>query len=371
MNFDFHTISEPTLLLKAGIAIKQIARMSEKAQKNGVIFRPHFKTHQSAEVAEWFREFGTTKITVSSLAMAEYFAAHNWRDITLAFSVNPRQIKTIDALAKKIKLNLLIENTEVAESLVSHLKSQAGIFIKIDTGYHRTGLPWDASEKVLKLIKIIENCPNLHFKGLLAHSGHSYKSTSKEQILKVYDATVERLTNLKSNIEKSYAKDFILSIGDTPCCSIVEKFAGIDEIRPGNFVFYDVMQYQLNACTTEDIALTMACPVVAKHESRQQIVIHGGAVHLSKDSLLINNKIKHFGLVVPLSDDEGWGEVYKNSYVCSVSQEHGIIQAENELFESTQIGDLVGILPVHSCLAVNLMKSYITCEGTKITIPHL
>ena len=47
--------------------------MARKAKDNGLIFRPHFKTHQSIEIGEWFRESGVNKITVSSLTMANYF----------------------------------------------------------------------------------------------------------------------------------------------------------------------------------------------------------------------------------------------------------------------------------------------------------
>ena len=34
-------------------------------------FRPHFKTHQSAEIGSWFRDFGVTRITVSSRESAD------------------------------------------------------------------------------------------------------------------------------------------------------------------------------------------------------------------------------------------------------------------------------------------------------------
>jgi D-serine deaminase-like pyridoxal phosphate-dependent protein len=48
-------ISKPTLLLDQRKAIKNLQRMAGKAEKSYVRFRPHFKTHQSARVGEWFR----------------------------------------------------------------------------------------------------------------------------------------------------------------------------------------------------------------------------------------------------------------------------------------------------------------------------
>ncbi|MDQ1351629.1 MAG: hypothetical protein QG657_1934, partial [Acidobacteriota bacterium] len=66
-------------------ALKNIIRIKEKiARSPGVRFRPHFKTHQSAQIGQWFREMGVSAITVSSVDMALYFAQHGWTDITIA-----------------------------------------------------------------------------------------------------------------------------------------------------------------------------------------------------------------------------------------------------------------------------------------------
>jgi len=59
-------ITKPTLLLDKSICIRNIERMAAKAQLSGIAFRPHCKTHQSHEIANWFRDFGVSKITVSS-----------------------------------------------------------------------------------------------------------------------------------------------------------------------------------------------------------------------------------------------------------------------------------------------------------------
>ena len=74
--------------------------MAGKAHANRLVFRPHFKTHQSHLIGQWFREEGVTKITASSLSMAAYFAEDGWDDITVAFPVNIREMDTINELAR-------------------------------------------------------------------------------------------------------------------------------------------------------------------------------------------------------------------------------------------------------------------------------
>ncbi|MEJ0055892.1 MAG: hypothetical protein WDN75_09730 [Bacteroidota bacterium] len=64
----------------------------------------------------------------------------------------------------------------------------------------------------------------------------------------------------------------ILSIGDTPTCTVADEFTGINEVRPGNLVFYDMMQVIIGSCKREDVAIAMACPVVAFNEERQEIL---------------------------------------------------------------------------------------------------
>ena len=105
-------LERPTLLVNPVLPRQNIAFMAEKARLQGIRFRPHFKTHQSAAVGEWFRAVGVTAITVSSVDMALYFADHGWDDITIAFPVNIRQMRAINSLARRIRLGLLVESLE-------------------------------------------------------------------------------------------------------------------------------------------------------------------------------------------------------------------------------------------------------------------
>jgi len=95
-------IQKPTLILDKGKCLQNIKRMSEKVNKSNVNFRPHFKTHQSAVIANWYKKFNVNSIAVSSVDMAVYFADNDWSDITIAFPVNILEIEKINILAKKL-----------------------------------------------------------------------------------------------------------------------------------------------------------------------------------------------------------------------------------------------------------------------------
>lgn len=355
-------IIKPTLIVNKDRVVKNIQEMKQKVENSPgrIRFRPHFKTHQSAQIAQWFRDSGITSITVSSVDMASYFAQNGWEDITIAVLVNPLEIETINQLTKTtyLDLNLLVDSREIVIFLNKKLKHPLKLWIKIDTGYHRTGIIWNQKDEILGIMKEIKRSPKLHFKGLLTHTGHSYKASSGKEIKKIYDDTISKMNAVKEYLEERGFSNVEISIGDTPTCSIVDEFYGIDEVRCGNFVFYDVMQFFLGACKEEEIAAAVACPVIARYPQRNEIVIYGGAVHLSKDSVIGENTQKIFGLVaLPEKDNQEWGPIIKNTYVSSLTQEHGIIKTNSEFIKQINVGDILMILPVHSCLAANLLKT--------------
>jgi D-serine deaminase-like pyridoxal phosphate-dependent protein len=353
-------IRVPTLFLDPVRCKKNIAKMAAKARRNNVAFRPHVKTHQSLAVARWLKEEGVAKITVSSLKMAAYFA-QEWYDITVAFPTNILEIETINTLASKIQLNLCVENVEVLEFLKNHLKAPVGIFLKMDIGYNRTGIAVDRFSLIDQLLSQMDQTPMLQFKGFLGHAGHSYQCRSKEAVEAVHQTSKEKFLILKSHYQEQYP-ELTLSYGDTPSCSVTEDFTGIDEIRPGNFIFYDLTQNIIGSNELDEIAVAMACPVVAKHPDRNEIVIYGGGVHLSKDRVEDPETGVIFGRIAE-KKGSGWGACIPNMHLKSLSQEHGIVSVPKETMRDYAIGDLLWVLPVHSCMAADLMKEFHTPEG--------
>lgn len=350
----------PTYLINPEICKKNIRTMAEKASRSGVAFRPHFKTHQSLVIGRWFREAGITCITVSSLTAAEYFANDGWKDITIAFPVNLRETDLINRLAARINIGLLIEHPSVAAELESCLEYPVDAYLKIDTGLHRTGLTISEMPVICELAAIIRKSSMMRLKGLITHAGHTYQATSHAGIREIYHSATGILAAVKEGLGDPY-QDLILSYGDTPSCSVMDSFDNLDEIRPGNFIFYDLMQLVAGTCSFPQIAGIAVCPVVAVHSSRNQAVIYGGAIHFSKDSLLVDGRCI-YGQLVEM-DEHGWYGIIPGALLVSLSQEHGIIEAGEDIIGGLKPGKVVGIIPVHSCLTANLIHGYQFPDG--------
>jgi D-serine deaminase-like pyridoxal phosphate-dependent protein len=342
----------PTLFIDPEIVRNNINYMKLKADKCGVEFRPHFKTHQSRDIATIFSEFEVKGITVSSLKMAEYFLNDGWNDITIAMPVNILAGSVYDEVASKISLRSLAVSEYTVQKLDHMLNNEMGLYIEIDTDHGRSGIPIQKTEVVSSLLQVIKNSNHFYPAGFYCHAGHTYQARSKDEVEKISREVLQKLEVLKAHFP-----NMPICFGDTPSCSVLNDFGPVDQISPGNFVFYDWMQVEIGSCSPNEIAVYMECPVIEKFEDRNQVLIHGGAIHFSKDSIDING-IRSFGEPVMkyLSGE---------TYIKSLSQEHGIIQCSDEVFSKIKVGETIQIFPIHSCLTANLMHEYHSKDGAE------
>lgn len=352
----------PFLLLDENRCRTNIGRMAEKIHKAGIRFRPHFKTHQSSEIGNWFIDYGVTSITVSSVKMAEYFAKDGWNDITLAFPVIPSDIERLNALAKSIQLNLLISDTYFLEHFSHYLHPSIHWYIEVDTGLHRSGFSPEFLLQNARVLELVYSNFQNNLKGFLSHEGQTYSALSIGEIERYnWQATAE-MQKLVDYFQPHFSQRLEISRGDTPSCSLLSNFTNTHELRPGNFVFYDIMQQNLGSCSFNEIAVVLVCQVAAVYPKLNKAIIHAGAIHLSKEYVLDQENRKIFGIPVIL-DNNQWQSIMEDCFLSSLSQEHGVLTVSNYWANRLQPGDYLGILPVHSCLTAAIASYYLTCQN--------
>ena len=346
------SFTKPSLIINKEKSIDNIKTIKQIADKNKIKLRPHFKTHQSLDIGCWYKNLGIDKITVSSVSMAKYFS-YEWDDILIAFPINILEIETLNNFPKKCNLSLLVDNFFVIEYLKKNLFINVNIYIKIDVGYSRAGIQYTDDKDIDSIIKLCSLTKNLNFKGFVSHFGNTYNSKNEKDIVRTFKSSIKKIENLREKY-----RNYEFSIGDTPSSSLINTYPNyISEIRPGNFIFYDLFQHMIGSCKIEDIALRMICPIVSIYRKRKEILIYGGSVHFSKDYINLNNNIC-YGYVYDYKDL--WNEKNKMGLVKSLSQEHGVVEVKDVNY--FRVGDLVSIIPVHSCLTVDKMKDFFIGE---------
>lgn len=354
MMYNLKPDAYPLLLIDESISRSNIRRMTRKIRSHGLVFRPHFKTHQSLKTAEWFRNEGITAITVSSVKMAQKFAGSGWKDITIAFPLSMNEIEPIVRLSETVDLSVVVDMPDQAAALSAALSREVKFLIKVDTGYGRAGVRPGETAAIDAILRHTNN-PLLKFNGFLTHTGETYHAGSEKEIIAMHRQSSALLVGLKQTYMGRFP-GIIASAGDTPSASVADDFSGLDEFRPGNFVYYDLMQWQLGSCRFDDIAVAVICPVVSVYPERDEALLHCGAVHLSKEFVANPDGTPNFGLIVPFKDDK-WLPPEGDDHLNRLSQEHGIFTTRSEWARRLKPGDLIAVIPVHSCLTVDLLQS--------------
>lgn len=149
----------------------------------------------------------------------------------------------------------------------------------------------------------------------------------------------------------------VVSIGSTPTMSVVDHLEGVDEIRPGNYAFYDLSQVVFGACTVSDCALTVLATVVSAQPDGSRAVIDAGALALSKDAGPTD--LGHEGMG-GLFEDYDAGRLDPGRRLVSLSQEHGIAAG------AFAVGERVRVLPNHSCLTAAQFDAYTVVSGDRV-----
>jgi len=329
--------------------------MREKALRSGVAFRPHVKTHKTIEIGRMQHggngAASSGPITVSTLAEAEFFAEAGFRDITYAMPIAPEKIDRAAALARRIeRLNLLVDSEVALRGLESHGQT-FDVFLKVDCGYHRAGVD-PADPDSLRLALAMASSPRIRLQGFLTHAGHSYNAGSADEIRRIAAEETSALTRFRA-LDPELA-GVTRSIGSTPTASIVERFDDCDEVRPGNYVFYDAFQATIGSCSLDDVAVSVLTTVVGSYPERRNLIVDAGALALSKDT-----SPDH------LAPGFGYGIVCDERLrplplkLIALSQEHGKVEGDLHL----PVGTRLRIIPNHSCLTAAMYETYFAVEG--------
>jgi D-serine deaminase-like pyridoxal phosphate-dependent protein len=358
-------LTTPSLILDLDRFRRNAKRMADKAREGGVRLRPHVKTHKCPQIAKFQTEGFGGAITVSTLAEARDFARAGFADVTYAVPIERGKFaEAIEILRGGVKLNLLTDDAETAKALgdaATTAGAEFDVFVKIDCGTHRVGVEPHTAEAV-EIPRVLTDAKSLNFAGILTHAGHSYDVKTVEEIKAVAAHERDVMVELAERLRAMSIDVPTVSIGSTPTMSHIDHFDGIDEIRPGNYIFFDNYQATLGSCSFDDTALTVLAAVIHRDPARRKIVIDAGGIAMSKDRGPVGlDPSCGYGRVLDLDG------VDTGLRLTGVSQEHGVIENVDEAgFSRFKIGDRVRVLANHSCMTAAQHSHYNILERGKI-----
>jgi D-serine deaminase-like pyridoxal phosphate-dependent protein len=362
---DLESLKTPSLVLDIERVRRNAGRVGERVAGFGARLRPHVKTHKCVEVARIQTEGHSGAITVSTLAEARGFAAQGFADILYAVPIEPGKFEEAVELSRNCERLALITDDVSIPAQLDEAARRAGVtldlFLKVDCGYHRCGVEPHMPE-AFEIPHRIMDSSNLRFAGILTHAGHSYHCRSKEELLAVAQRERDLMLDFASALRAGGIAVPTISIGSTPTITSVDHLEGIDEARPGNYIFFDAFQAALGSCALEDCALTVLAAVTHRDRARRKVVIDAGAIALSKDRGAVEfDPACGYGLALDLEGHD------TGLRVTALSQEHGeIVEVDEENLDRLKVGARVRVLANHSCLTAAQHSHYHVLEEGSI-----
>ena len=353
----------PAVLIEQSRVERNLDRMQAAARARGLRLRPHAKTHKSVALARLQIGRGAVGICCAKLGEAELFADAGIEDIRVPYPLNPANAERVLALLDRTHLSFIVDHLDVARGwsrAIHGAGRTVDVLVKVDVGFHRCGIDPDAAGAKEFVVRVAD-MPGLRFRGLLSHAGHGYGATSEAEVEAVAATEARLLRDLAALVGGDGVLVEEISVGATPTARYSLRQQGITELRPGNYIYYDRTQVGLGAAAWSDCALTVLARVVSR-PAADRIVLDCGSKTLTNDLARAFGSAPGYGAVLQSLDadtpDEGL-------LVERLSEEHAVVKAlggESPL----QPGDLVRVVPNHSCVVSNLMDAVWVVDGADV-----
>jgi D-serine deaminase-like pyridoxal phosphate-dependent protein len=353
----------PQVLIDRSKFTANLDRMQQTASAAGLALRPHAKTHKIPALAREQIRRGAVGICCAKVGEAEVFAQAGIEDIRLPYPVHPTNADRILKLMDRGRISIIVDHADVAagwSDAMEHAGRTLDVLIKIDVGFHRCGI--DPHGDALGFVRKIAALPGLRLRGLLSHAGHAYAAGSDEELAALAHAEAETLTGLADLARQSGIAIDEISVGATPTARFSAREPGLTELRPGNYIYYDRTQVAVGSATLNDCALTVLARVVSR-PALDRVIFDCGSKTLTTD--LARGK---------LISTEGHGLVFQNInstlpeanlVIERLSEEHATVRVVSGR-SRLEPGDLVRVLPNHSCVVSNLVDRVQVVDGQDV-----
>jgi D-serine deaminase-like pyridoxal phosphate-dependent protein len=357
LNKEILSVDTPRVLVDYDVLLSNIHMVHGYAGRYQVDVRPHVKSHKSLDIAAIQLEEGATGLTAAKVDEAAVFFNAATKSFTLAYPLTEEhKIQRILSSIRQFNLdmNLIVDSEEGYEAVAlmcKRLDIKLKIYIKIDVGLKRCGLP-PGDHRILRIARKVLSDSHLELAGLLSHAGHVYRAGNIDEVIRIAQDELKILFMVRKYLLDYNIETRRISIGSTPTLLAGIDLQGVSEIRPGNYVFMDRITWKLGLIAPEQIALTVISTLVSKNKNH--FIIDAGSKVLSSDTGAHGSKIL-----------EGYGAAYpaekflEEDYlmkIISLSEEHGFIERPD--FD-LPLGTRIRIIPNHACPVVNLTDSLV------------
>jgi D-serine deaminase-like pyridoxal phosphate-dependent protein len=334
-------LDTPAIVVDLDVMERNLRRVADYAKNHGLRLRPHTKTHKSPRIGRRQLELGAAGLTVAKVGEAEVMLGASPPDLLVAYPVIGRsKLERLMAVAQRTHVTVSLDSLFAARQLSEAAQAAGaniGVLAETDVGMGRVGV--SPGPDLLDLARSIKRLPGLSFEGITFYPGHIKDNGDEGR--EALTALGDLLRSILDDFRRAGIDAPIVSGGSTPSLYHSHELPGLNEIRPGTYVYNDWNTVMTGACDPQDCAVSVLATVVSTARPGQ-IIVDGGSKTFSSDRLA-NSTAMTFGCVTEAPE----------SIFHKMNEEHGYVDVR-QTSRQFEIGERLRIIPNHVCVAVNL-----------------
>jgi D-serine deaminase-like pyridoxal phosphate-dependent protein len=344
-------LETPALVVDLEVMERNLRRVAEYVAANHLRLRPHTKTHKTPELARLQLASGAAGLTVAKVGEAEVMLEASPPDLLVAYPVlGSKKLERLIEVARRTRVTVALDSLAVAEQLsqaASAGRVSVGVLAEVDVGLNRVGVT--PGSELLDLAQGLRRLPGLEFEGIAFYPGHIKRLDAAG--MEALDALDRLLTRVLEELRGAGCETRIVSGGSTPTLFHSHRVKGMNEIRPGTYIFNDRNTVTSGACGIQDCAAFVLATVVSTARPGQ-VIIDGGSKTFSSDRL------------AGAGDEAGFGHVVEDpsAMFVKMNEEHGFVEVR-ACDTRFRLGDRMRVIPNHICTAVNLHEFIYGARG--------
>lgn len=316
-------------------------------------WRPHVKTTKLGYVMQMLVDAGVRQFKCATSLELSVACQAGAADVLVAYPLigaNAARVRQIAARNERVALSVLVEN----ESQVAQWPgSSISIFVDVNPGMNRTGVPEEHTDAILRLSESIASS-GLRFRGLHYYDGHLSKYSMAERCAHAH-LGYERLLHIVEILAANGTEVPEVITAGTPAfpCSLSFKLFEtgpfLHRVSPGTVVYCDTTSL---AQLPEEFGYLPAAVVmtrVVSHPAPGMITCDAGHKTVSADAGIPTCVVLGHPELEPLAP----------------SEEHLPMRVAAGAAVPT-IGELLYLVPRHVCPTVNNFDDAVIVAGGKL-----
>ena len=345
-------LDTPALLIDLDAMEHNIQKMAQYYDTMTAKPRPHMKTHKTPIITHKQIDAGAIGVTCQKLEEAEIFARAGIKGILISNQVvGERKITRLVNLSRWADVTVGVDDPGNVRAISDAAQAVGGrVNVAIEIYMGRCGV--EPGRPALDLAREIVRLPGVAFKGLWSHDLSTPDVVEFAKRKTLHEAALEGVIESKHLIEQEGIDVEIVSCGYSATWNITPEFsAEITDVQVGSYVLMDWPYQQTEGMEDFKCALSVLTTVISKNAAkgtRKNVIITDCGIKSIASEHTADYRITVFPRVKGMESAE----------FIALSEEHGLIQLDEETFQQVKLGDQLELIPSHCCSTCNLYDEF-------------